>query len=96
MFRRGTLGRGAKFVDSPNMWLGRVSTAEGFVQAYVKLQPYNQFVAESVCAWFLRTIGVPTPEPFWIAVYKQVLPAYPSWDKNETMRVCFGTEALPA
>ena len=97
MFRTGTLTRGAVRVASTQTWLGTISTGqEPFIQAYVKVLPETQFVAESVCAWLLQKIGVPTPEPFWIQVHKHILPGHSSWRRGEKSRVCFATRALPA
>lgn len=97
MFQTGTLTRGAVRVAGNQTWLGTVSTGqEPFFRAYVKVLPATQFVSESVCAWLLQKFGVPTPEPFWVLVHKDILPGYRSWQRGEKSRICFATRALPA
>ena len=73
-----------------------VSTATGFVLAYVKVLPATQFISESVCSWLLIRLGLPTPEPLWVQVHRQVLPGSRAWQKGEQDRICFATRALPA
>lgn len=97
MFRTGTLTRGAVSVAGNQTWLGTISTArEHFIRAYVKVLPETQFVAESVCAWLLHKLDVPTPEAFWVQVHKHILPDFPSWRRGEKSRICFASRELPA
>ncbi len=98
MFRLGTLARGASRVPNTKtqVWLGNVSTAVGFVRAYVKFLPPSQFISESVCAWMLSRLGLPAPEPLWVLVHRPVLPRLRAWEKDEEKRICFATRALPA
>ena len=97
-FRLGTLSRGATVVEgtATRVLSGLAVTAQGFVRVYVKLVTDEQFVAETVCAWLLRRLSIPSPEPFWISVPREVLPVSVQWRTGERHRICFGTEALPA
>ncbi|MGQ0750997.1 MAG: HipA family kinase [Betaproteobacteria bacterium] len=97
MFRTGTLTRGVLRKPGTQIWLGTISTAqEGFFRGFVKVLPTTQFISESVCAWILQRLGVPTPEPFWVMVHRQVLPSYRGWQRGEQRRICFATREIPA
>jgi hypothetical protein len=98
MFRLGTLLRGATRVPNvkTNTWLGLVSTATGFERAYVKILPPAQFISESLCAWLLLQVGLPTPEPLWVMVHASVLPGSRAGRRVDEKQICFGTLALAA
>lgn len=65
------------------------------VPAYVKLLSPREHAAESVCAWLARALDLKAPEPLWVVVPRNRMPASVVWPfGDEETHCCFGTVAI--
>lgn len=70
----------------------RGATLQRF-QAHVKLLPPREFVAESICAWLAKEVGLPAPDAWWVAVSRSCYQA--GWPFGaDDVHLCFGTTSL--
>lgn len=65
------------------------------VSAYVKLLSPREHAAESVCAWLAKALNLHAPEPLWVDVLRNRIPASVSWPFGDSeVQCCFGTVAV--
>ncbi|MGI4813668.1 MAG: hypothetical protein ACRYG5_11290 [Janthinobacterium lividum] len=63
------------------------------MHAYVKLLGARAFAVESVCAWLVRELYLPGPEPFWVWVHRNRVPQIWPYETDDP-RLCFATKAI--
>ena len=65
------------------------------IPAYVKLLSPREHAAESVCAWLAKALALKAPEPLWVVVPRNRMPASVAWPfGDEETHCCFGTVAI--
>lgn len=92
-----TLCSGAKRFDEGNAtetWKGSIQTHFGQKVAFIKVLPNNQLISETACALLARALGLNVPPPYLVRVHKEQLRQSRKWGKDETEKICFGSEEI--
>lgn len=85
--RKESAGFGIKEV-----WKGTVRSGTDRADAYLKLGPQHELVADACCAWLGRRLGLNIPRPYLLRLERDDLPDSQLWAKHQTHLYAFALQ----